>query len=125
MMTMTWIESRGDCSTGMSCVICGLASVIIATSRANAASRGPNCLMGSNRFCMMMVTMSVAHAINCIVSKPFAIGRCPETYQRRASSRVASASMTQTSTLPATFSRLLWFHRLMVEAMASSSERVR
>ena len=67
-MTMTWTERSGDCSTGMSCVICGLPSVIIATSKANDESNGPNCLTGRKRFCMTRVTMSVAHAINCMVS---------------------------------------------------------
>ena len=33
-MTITWIESRGDCSTGISNVMRGLSSLIVATMRA-------------------------------------------------------------------------------------------
>ena len=84
-MTITWIESRGDCSTGMSSVMRGLSSLIVATMRAmphisvELGMRNEELLfvffLLNNR--VMNGIREAMRARNCMVSKPLDRGKWP------------------------------------------------
>ena len=68
MLTLTWMESRGELSTGIIWPMAGSMALMWLTRRKKPESRNPNTITMRKRRCISRAMASTNHARSSIVS---------------------------------------------------------